>query len=194
MDEQGEAGGGDVGEGGFELLLVDHGEAVAAGIDEEAFVAEDSGVSEREDVGLVVGYGSAPGCPVDEALALRGAALGFEGFDRGGLGEAVEGHVDEGGVASCGSGSGGGAEAFPFGAAGFVDVDVGVDEAGEDGVVAAVVDGGIAGNLGGAADGADDAVFDEERCGTCALRGDDAVREEGLCHNLIIRELIRISS
>jgi hypothetical protein len=26
------------------------------------------------------------------------------------------------------------------------------------------------------------------------LRGDDAVREEGLCHNLIIRELIRISS
>ena len=152
------------------MLLVDHGEAVAAGVNEEAFVAENSGASEGEDVGLVVGHGSAPGGPVDEALALGGAALGFEGFDGGGFGKAVEGHVDEGGVASGGGGAGSGAEAFPLGASGLVDVDVGVDEAGEDGVVAAVVDGGVAGYFGGAADGADAAVFDEERCGTRALR------------------------
>ena len=173
-------------EGSFELLLVDHSEAVAAGVNEEAFVAEDSGVGEGEDVGLVVGYGSAPRGPVDEALAVGGFALGFEGFDGCGFGETVEGHVDEGGVASCGGGASGGAEAFPFGASGFVDVDVGVDEAREDGVVAAVVDGGVTGEFGGAADCPDCAVFDEERCGTCALRGDDAVREEGVCHNLII--------
>ena len=174
------------GKGGFELLLVDHGEAVAAGIDEEAFVAEDSGAGEGEDVGLVVGDGSAPGCPVDEAFALRGAALGFEGFDGGGLGEAVEGHVDEGGVASGRSGSGGGAEALPFGAAGLVDVDVGVDEAGEDGVVAAVVDDGVAGISEGLQIARMLLVFDEERAGVRALGCDDAVREEGVCHNLII--------
>ena len=137
-------------------------------------------------MGLVVGYGSSPRGPVDEALALGGASLGFEGFDGGGLGEAVEGHVNEGGVASGGGGSGGGAEAFPFGASGFVDVDVGVDEAGEDGVVAAVVDDGAGGEFGGAADCADDAAFDEECCGLRAVRRDDAVREEGVCHNLII--------
>ena len=145
-------------------------------------------------MGLVVGYGSSPRGPVDEALALGGASLGFEGFDGGGLGEAVEGHVDEGGVASGGGCSGGGAEAFPFGAAGFVDVDVGVDEAGEDGVVAAVVGDGVAGDLGGAAYCADSAVFDEERCGLRAVGRDDSVREEGVCHNLIIRESIRILS
>ena len=70
-------------EGGFELLLVDHGEAVAAGVYEEALVAKDSGAGEGEDVGLVVGYGSAPGGPVDEALALCGFALGLKGFDGG---------------------------------------------------------------------------------------------------------------
>ena len=76
------------------------------------------------------------------------ARFGFECGDGGGFGEAVEGHVDEGGVASGGGGACGGAEAFPFGAAGLVDVDVGVDEAGEDGVVGVVVDGCVARDFG----------------------------------------------
>ncbi len=101
--------------------------------------------------------------------------MSFEGFDGGGLGEAVEGHVDEGGEASGGGGAGGGAEAFPFGASGLVDVDVGVDEAGKDGVVAAVVPDGFSGEFGGIADGLDDALVYEERSGVCALRSDDAV-------------------
>ena len=53
------------------MLAVDHGEAVAAGVDEEAFEAGDAGASEREDVGLVVGDGAAPCGPVDDALAVR---------------------------------------------------------------------------------------------------------------------------
>ena len=175
VDEQREAGLGDVGKRGFELLLVDHGEAVAAGVDEEALVAEDAGAREREEVLLVVGDGSAPGRPVDEALAAGGFALGFECGDGGGLGQAVQRHVDEGGEASGGGGAGGGAEAFPLGASGLVDVDVRVDEAGKDGVVAAVVEDGVGGKLGGAADGADAALFDEERCRLRASRGDDAI-------------------
>lgn len=156
-------------------MLIDHGEAVAAGVDEEAFVAEDACAGEGEDVGLVVGYGSAPGSPVDEALALRGLALGLEGCDCSGLGEAVEGHVDEGGETSGGGGAGGGAEAFPFGASGLVDVDVGVDEAGKDGEIAVVVEDCVCRQFGWLADGLDDAAFDEKRGGTGALRCDDAV-------------------
>jgi hypothetical protein len=167
-------------------VLVDHGEAVAAGVDEEALVAADACAGQGEDVGLVVGYGSAPRGPVDEALALCGLALGFEGFDGGGLGEAVEGHVDEGGKASGGGCASCGTEALPFGASGLIDVDVSVDEAGEDGVVSAVVEDGVWGEFGAVANGMEDAVFDEERGGTCALRRDDAIREEGMCHNLII--------
>ena len=168
MDEEREAGFGDCGEGGFELLLVDHGEAVAARVDEEAFVAEDSSAREGKDVGLIVGDGSAPGGPVDEALTACGCAFGFECCNGGGFGEAVERHVDEGGVPSGGCGSCGGAEAFPFGAAGLVDVDVGVDEAWEDGLVGVVVDDCVEWDFGGVADGADAFAFDEECAGACA--------------------------
>lgn len=85
-------------------------------------------------MGLVIGDCAAPGGPIDEAFALGCGAFGFEGGDGGGLGEAVEGHIDEGGEATGGGGAGSGAEALPVGSAGLVDVDVGVDEAGEDGL------------------------------------------------------------
>jgi len=164
-----------VGKRGFELLLVDHGEAVAAGVDEEAFVAEDSGAGEREDVGLVVGDRSAPWGPVDEAFVLRCGALLLECGYGCGFGETVERHVDECGVASGSGGAGCGAKAFPFGAAGLVDVNVSVDEAGEDCVMSVIVDGCVCWNFGVAADGADFFAFDEERTGARAFGCDDAV-------------------
>ena len=56
------------------MLLIDHREAVTAWIDEEAFVAENTGPGQRQDVLLVVCYSSSPCRPIDEALALgRGA-------------------------------------------------------------------------------------------------------------------------
>jgi hypothetical protein len=186
VDEQRQAGLGDGGEGALELFAVDHGEALAAGIDEEALEAGDAGAGEGKDVGLVIGDGSTPCGPVDEALVGGGGALGFEGGDGGGFGEAVEGHVDEGGVASGGGGASGGGEALPLGAAGLVDVDVGVDEAGEDGEGAEVVDGGVGGQVGWVADGADEgvgAVVEKERGAACAGGCDDAIGEEGMCHN-----------
>ncbi len=130
MDEQRQARFSDVGKGCFKLLLIDHGEAVAAGVDEEAFEAANACAGQWEDVRLVVCDCATPGGPVDEALALCGLALGGQGGYGGGLGQAVQGHVDQVGVASGCCCAGGGAEAFPLGAAGLVDVDVGVDEAG----------------------------------------------------------------
>ena len=72
------------------------------------------------------------------AFALRGGAFLFEGFDRGGFGQAVQRHVDERGVAAASGSTGRGLEAFPLGAAGFIDVNVGVNEAGENAIVSAV--------------------------------------------------------
>ena len=91
---------------------------------------------------------AAPGRPVDHALPGGCLALQFQRGDGGGFGQAVQGHVDQRGVAAGGGGARGGGEALPFGAAGLVDVDVGVDQAGENGAVAEVGHLGIGGQVG----------------------------------------------
>ena len=68
MDEKRQAGFGDGGKCGLQLLLVNHREAVAAGIDEETFETAGSSACERQDVSLIVRDCSAPCCPVDQAL------------------------------------------------------------------------------------------------------------------------------
>ena len=139
---------------------------------------------------LVVVDGAAPEGVVDHAL--RGAvgaaggcgfALELQGGYVGGLGEAVEGHIDEGGKASGGGGAGGGGEAFPVGAAGLVDVGVDVDEAGEEGERAEVFDGDVGGEFGGGLDGDDVLVVDEDGCVTFALGRDDATGAESVYHD-----------
>jgi hypothetical protein len=67
---------------------------------------------------------------IDEALAASGVALEFESGGVGGLGQAVERHVDQRGEAPGGGGERGGAKALPLGAAGLVDVGMRVDQAG----------------------------------------------------------------
>ncbi len=89
MHKKGEARLGDGGKRGLQLLLVDHGKAIAAGVDEEALETEDARTCERENVLLIVCDYSAPRGPVDEAFALRRRAFFFERSDRGGLGQAV---------------------------------------------------------------------------------------------------------
>ena len=71
MDEEGQSGFGDGGQGALQLLAVDHGEAVAAGVDEEALEAGNAGAGEREQVGLVVGDAASPGGPVDRGTGRQ---------------------------------------------------------------------------------------------------------------------------
>ena len=59
---------------------------------------------------------------------------------------------------------------------------MGIDEAGQDGSGAAVVDDGVGGKLRWVADGADVGALDEQGSGACALRGYDSVGEECMCH------------
>ena len=89
-------------------------------------------------------------------------AFGFEGFDRKNGWGRVQGHVEEGGAAAGGEGAGAGGEAFPIGATGFVEVDVGIDPARENEAMGVVdFDGGGTGKVIG--DGLDEAIGDAER-------------------------------
>jgi hypothetical protein len=172
MHQKGEARLGDRGKCGLQLLLVDHGKAVAARIDEEALEAENAGAGQRQNVMLIVRDRSAPRCPIDETFALCCGALLLQG--------------DEVSVAAGCSCSRGRLKALPVGAPGFVDVNVCVHQSRQQGVVAAVVGDCIGGNLRRPADGEYLSVFHEQRTGLRAMQCNDAFRDEGMCHNLII--------
>jgi hypothetical protein len=185
VDEEREAGAGDVWDGELEVGAVDGGEAVAAGVDEEGFEAGDAGEGEGFEVVLVAVNGAAPEGVVDHAFTGGGFALEFKGGDVGGFGEAVERHVDDGGKTAGGGGACGGGEAFPLGASGLVDVGVDVDEAGEQGEVAEVFYGDGGGQLGEGMDGGDVLAVDDHRGVTFALGRDDAAGMESVYHLLI---------
>src|ERR1700754_2312990 len=137
----------------LQLLLVDHRKAVASWIDEEAFVAEDTGPGQRQDVLLIVCYSSSPCRPIDEALALRRGALFFQSRDSGCLRQAVERHIDECRITSGCGGAGGGAKALPLSAPRLVDVNMCIDQSGEQSIIATVDYVGMRGKLRSPADG-----------------------------------------
>ena len=133
-------------------------------MDQKTFEAGDACVGEGLDVERVVGDNAAPGEPIDAGAALRGGALCFEGGDVGGGGNAIQRHVDEESVATGGGGARGGFEAFPIGAAGFVDVDVRIHQARKNGSVAKIVGLRVGRDLIGR-DYVEDFVTIDEECG-----------------------------
>jgi len=193
VDEEGEAGARDVGDGAHEVLFVDRGEAVAAGIDEEAFEAGYAREGEGFEVALIVVDAAAPEGVVDHALrgsvgAAGGCsfALELEGGDVGGFGKAIERHVDEGGETAGGCGTGGSGKAFPFGTAGLVDVGVDVDESGQEGYVTEVFYRDVRGarfEMRVGMDRDDDAVFDDDGGILLAMGRDDAAGAESVYHD-----------
>ena len=189
MDEQWEPGAREVRESALEIGAIDGGEAVAAGIDEEALEAGDASEGEGLEVMLIAIDAAAPEGVVDRALGRAvgtarrcGLALELEGGDGGGLGETVQRHVDDGGEAAGGCGAGGGGEAFPLGAAGLVDVSVDVDEAGKQGERAEIFHRNVGGDLGDGLDGGDVLGVDEDRGILFAMRRDDAAATESVYH------------
>lgn len=177
--EKREACASDMREGGAQLLLGDHCEAVNAGMNEKTFEARDARGREQFDVEGIIGDDTAPRQPIDVTSATRRGALGFESGDVGGGGEAIEGHVDEERVATGGGGARSGLEPFPVRAPGVVDVNVGIDEAGENDGIAEIVRIGVGRDLVGRHDAENAAVFHEESGGADALRRYDTAGEEG---------------
>ena len=136
VDQQRQASPGKGRRRGLEFLRLDHGQTFNAGIDQEAFEASHACCRQRRNVFLVLPRQSTPGHPIYAALPGGRIALGFERGDRGGLGQAIERHIDQRGVAPGRGGAGSGGEAFPFRAARFVYVHVRIHQAGQQHPVA----------------------------------------------------------
>lgn len=159
VDEQREARAEEMRKSGAKLLFGDHGETVDAGVNKKTFEAGDARVGEELDVVLIISDDAAPREPIDAGAPLRGFAFGVERGNIRGGGQTIERHVDEKRVTSRGSGARGGFEPFPIGAAGIVDVNVRIDEAGENDGVAKIVRFGVARDLIRSNDVMDATVF-----------------------------------
>ena len=112
------------------------GNSSTPGVEQEALEAEDPGLVQRRQVGEVAGHGAAPEPDVDAAPG-RAATARFASSAAtvvvGGI--AVERHVHDRGHAARRGRPGRGREPLPLGAARLVDVDVGVDQAGQQHLV-----------------------------------------------------------
>src|SRR6266550_5940640 len=129
MYEERQAGPRDMWQRRAELLLVDHGEAVDAGMNEEALESWHACGGEPFNVLLVVAHHTAPGHPVHAALTACGMALCFECSHGGRRRQAIERHIYKQRVSASRSGARCRTESFPFRASGFVNVYVRVHQA-----------------------------------------------------------------
>ena len=120
--------------------VVERRELVDAGVQQEALEAEDARVVQRAQRTEVAGHRTAPEPDVDVAPALGSSTLGRQGVDVDGRRDAVERHVDDRGDTAGSRRPGRRREALPLGAAGLVDVHVGVDHAGQQHLVGAELD------------------------------------------------------
>jgi hypothetical protein len=145
-------------------------ETFAAGVNEKTLVAWNSSPREwnqvREVAGVFVRTGdSAPRKPIDMALPLRGETLLLESFDCRCLRETVQRHVDHSRETTRRGSPCGCDETLPLGAAGFVDVCVGVDKAGKDRSTAEVANLYVTGKIVRSADAKNDSLFHQESRG-----------------------------
>lgn len=177
MNEERQPAASNVGQSGAQLLLVDHGEAVDAGMHEKTFEAGNACLGERLDVARIVRDDAAPCEPVDPAAILCGCALGVESGNVGRGRQTIERHVNEESVTTRGGGARSGLESFPMRAAGIVDVNMGIDEAGEKHGITKIFARDFRRDFTGRDDVADAAVFDKKRGGAHATRGHDTARE-----------------
>jgi len=141
MDEQERVEPGGLGEGALELGGIEVAELLDAGVEQEALEAEDARGVQAGQVGEVARDRAAPEAGVDvDGPPCRGA-LGLQVRDGRGRRDGVERHVDDRGDSAGGRGASRGGEPLPLGAAGLVDVDVGVDESGQQHLVGGQDDG-----------------------------------------------------
>jgi hypothetical protein len=128
----------------------------------------------------IVRSNAAPRQPIDAASAARGRAFLFERGDGSGWGDTVQRHVHQEGVAASGGRTRRGLKAFPVGAAGIVDVDVGIHQPRKDGSIAEIVGFGSRRNVRRFDDVPNPLAFHEQSCGTHSLRSHDSARKESV--------------
>ncbi len=105
------------------------------GVLQEALDAEDAGREQLRQVGEIGRHRTAPEAGVDPAVPAGGGLLGGQRRRGQRRWQRVQRHVDQRGDAGRGRRHGRGVETLPLGAAGFVDVHVGVDDARDEHLV-----------------------------------------------------------
>jgi hypothetical protein len=152
-----------------QLVAVQRGELGHAGVGQEGLEAVHPGGVQGGQGAGVARDGAAPESDVHVELTAGGVLLDRERVHVDGRRQAVQWHVHDGGDPTGRRGPGGGGEALPLGAAGLVDVHVGVDQAGQQRHVAQVdlLGGGRGGGV--VLDGDDPARGDGDRGGALTL-------------------------
>ena len=139
---------------------------------EEALEPAHAGIDERLELRGVTGHDAAPERHVHVTASARRRSLLVQRRDGRRRGHAVERHVDDRRHAAGCRGARRGVEALPFGAAGFVDVHVRVDQTRQDDEIARIEE--VAAIRAIVVDACDDAVLDVDGCGTDAICKNDA--------------------
>ena len=125
-----------------ECVVVHGGELGQPGVAEEALHADRAGGEEIGQFVHVAWHQTRVEGGVDMELVLGGALLDVPRVERRRHRQRIQWHVDDGRDPARGGGGGAGVEAFPglagFGGPGVVEVDVGVDEPGQQGCIAEV--------------------------------------------------------
>ena len=153
--------------GELDVLLGDGGELLDARLDQEALETADTGLDEGKQLVGVAGDHAAVEANIDPALVLGSSEFYLEAVKGGGGRDGVQGHVDDGGDTARGCRPRAGRETFPFCAAGLVEVNVGVDKAGDKKHLAVVL---VLGRGGETCLGEDLGRYENDLAGDC---GDD---------------------
>ena len=106
-----------------------------AGVEQEALEADDARLEQRPQLVDVARHGPAPEGDVGRDLAVRRRSFHVQRLDGGRRRDRVEGHVDDRGDAAGDRGARRRREALPVRAPRLVDVDVAVDQAGQEHLV-----------------------------------------------------------
>ena len=123
----------------LQLLSRHHLKAFASRIDQEALEALHTSSGQRFYVLGVVARNPTPGRPVDKALFHRSFALRFKCRNRGCLGQAVQRHIDQRRKSASRSSTRCRPEALPLRASRFIDVNMAVHKARQNGQVSEIM-------------------------------------------------------
>ena len=160
------------------MLLVDHGKAVDAGMNQEALESPRTSGRQRFNLLLVVRDNPAPGCPIHPALAPRRLSLRLQRRHVSRGRQAVQWHVDEESVAARRGGARCGVKSLPFRSPRFVYMHVRIDEPWENRGTAKIPDLHGRGQPGGRNNVADSLPFNQYSCRPDAGWGDHTLGEE----------------
>lgn len=101
-------------------------------IDQETLEATDTFVDKALQFAGITGDDTAIEAHINPALAMGRRKLLMQSGHGGSGWDGIQRHINDGGDTTKGGGLGAGVEAFPFGAAGLVQVDVSIDQAGQE--------------------------------------------------------------